>query len=249
MDIANSDILIPAAIVGVCMVVALVTWRLTRHRTKGWELGELGASAERDDLLIDIDALDRWSRDYAPTVAAWIAAHEETLATLGRTGLQLDLTERAPGVDTALDVSMRKAITAHPTPAVRAQLSAMAVSAEATLTAVRRSNYETAERQHIAYVSYRNQWRSRLGPPKHPAEGQMESDRPLRAVPDADPVERENQLDESSDPAPPDEALDSAGTITTEPDTAEFTGSDASIEDAWQITRPRKARRKSHRAG
>ncbi len=45
---------------------------------------------------------------------------------------------------------------------MRAELSAMQVAADSTIHAVRRSDYITAERQHLTYLDYRGLWVGRL---------------------------------------------------------------------------------------
>jgi hypothetical protein len=241
VDIPNSDIVIPIAIVVACLLVVLLTWRVTRHRAKGWQLEDLDDAPRGDDMLIDIDAIDAWHRDFSQTVLVWIDSHEQTVATLGRSGLQLDLTEAAPGMNGTIETEMRDAITAHPTPAIRAQLSAMMVAAEATIVAVRRSDYPTAEKQHLTYIEYRDEWLRRLREtaPNDGAIGAAaaEADRPgadfvLRPVPD---------VEASADQA---EAVAQA---IAEPIADER--SDPAEADPWQITRPRRSRRKRRRAG
>ena len=246
MDIPNSDIVIPVAIIAVCFLIVVVTFRLTRRRGKGWELDDLDQANGVDDTLIDIDALDAWNRDYGSVVTGWINSHEESLDTLSKSGLQLDLTSKPPAVNDTISSQMRNAITAHPTPAMRAQLSAMTVAAEATVVAVRRSDYTTAERQHLTYVEYRDQWLHRLRQfspdDRHLGTVAAEADRhgadwTLRPVPDlgTGPEETESASDPSGD----------EGALVTQLDV----DANSEVADPWQITRPRKSKRRRRRAG
>ena len=268
MDIPNSDIVIPIAIITVCLVVVFITFRLTRQRAKGWQLEDLNDGTDVDDTLIDIDALDEWHRDYGSVVTTWIDSHEETLDALSRSGLQLDLTARSPGVEVEVDTRMREAVTAHPTPAMRAQLSAMTVAADATVVAVRRSDYETAEKQHITYIEYRDQWLYRLRQfsPNDQQIGAVAAeanrhgaDWALRPVPDIEPTRPEphpgaaNEAEDDTPPAAEDAAQtgeSDGAALVTELNTDQPDGpTEPKGEDPWQISRPRKSRRKRRRAG
>lgn len=260
MGIPNSDLVIPLIIIAVCLLIVWFTYRLTRRHSDGWELEDLDPSAGVNETLIDIDAIEAWRRDHGSVVTAWIDSHETGLESLSSSGLQLDLTSKPLGVDDDLTTSMRQAITAHPTPAMRAQLSAMMVAAEATVVAVRRSDYPTAERQHLTYIDYRDQWLHRLRQPSPDgqqldigaAEAHRHSgDRVLRPVPDIDTDSA--SLEPSPDQvqgAPHDEFGDPAPDASQGAIVAELNpGGSHEDVDEWQITRPRRSRRKRRRAG
>ncbi|MDH3755907.1 MAG: hypothetical protein OEU32_18750, partial [Acidimicrobiia bacterium] len=100
---------------------------------------------------------------HGPAVAEWITAHERTLAQLGDAGLSIDLTDDSLTAERDAHIApLGAAIAEHPSAVMRAELSAMQVAADATVHGVRRSEYATAERQHVTYVEYRDLWVGRL---------------------------------------------------------------------------------------
>jgi uncharacterized protein YbgA (DUF1722 family) len=105
-----------------------------------------------------------WHRHYELTVSAWIENHQKVLGAINASGLQIDLGNRDELMagHEELAPKMREAIASHPSPVMRAELSAMHVAGEATVFAVFKSDYETARRQHLVYVQYRDEWIERL---------------------------------------------------------------------------------------
>ena len=110
------------------------------------------------------EGLAVWHRLYELTVSAWIENHQKVLADINASGLQIDLGSRDELMagHEELAPKMREAIASHPSPVMRAELSAMHVAGEATVFAVIKSDYETARRQHLVYVQYRDEWIERL---------------------------------------------------------------------------------------
>ncbi len=110
------------------------------------------------------ESLAVWHRHYELTVSAWIENHQKVLGTINASGLQIDLGNRDELMAGHEDLApkMREAIASHPSPVMRAELSAMHVAGEATVFAVFKSDYETARRQHLVYVQYRDEWIERL---------------------------------------------------------------------------------------
>ena len=105
-----------------------------------------------------------WHRRHGQTVTDWIENHQNVLNDINASGLQIDMSERdelMAGHD-ELAPKMREAIASHPSPVMRAELSAMHVAGEAAVFAVIKSDYETARRQHLVYVQYRDEWIERL---------------------------------------------------------------------------------------
>ncbi|WP_419919018.1 hypothetical protein [Candidatus Poriferisocius sp.] len=105
-----------------------------------------------------------WHRLHELTVSAWIENHQKVLGRINASGLRIDLENRDKlmvGYE-ELAPRMREAIAGHPSPVMRAELSAMHVAGEATVFAVVRSDYETARRQHLIYIQYRDEWIERL---------------------------------------------------------------------------------------
>ena len=110
------------------------------------------------------EGLAVWHRHYELTVSAWIENHQKVLGEINASGLQIDLGNRDELIagHEELAPKMREAIASHPYPVMRAELSAMHVAGEATVFAVFKSDYETARRQHLVYVQYRDEWIERL---------------------------------------------------------------------------------------
>ena len=110
------------------------------------------------------EGLAVWHRLYELTVSTWIENHQKVLADINASGLQIDLGSRDELMagHEELAPKMREAIASHPSPVMRAELSAMHVAGEATVFAVIKSDYETARRQHLVYVQYRDEWIERL---------------------------------------------------------------------------------------
>ena len=152
----------------------------------------------------DLKGLAEWHRRYDQTVSAWIENHQRVLGDINASGLQIDMGNRGELLAGHEDLApkMREAIASHPSPVMRAELSAMHVAGEAAVFAVIKSDYETARRQHLIYVQYRDEWIERL---RQFAEGPMSN---LRAVMNTDEFELEEIRS----------ALESALTETEEPD-------------------------------
>ena len=129
----------------------------------------VGHPTEEVPPVVDISRLDheglaQWHRFHEHTVSAWIENHQKVLGNISASGLQIDLGSRNELMagHEELAPKMREAIASHPSPVMRAELSAMHVAGEATIFAVIKSDYETARRQHLVYVQYRDEWIERL---------------------------------------------------------------------------------------
>gem|GEM_PF-1240282 len=112
----------------------------------------------------DHEGLAEWHRRYDQTVSAWIENHQRVLGDMSASGLQVDMGNRDKLLAGHEDLApkMREAIASHPSPVMRAELSAMHVAGEAAVFAVIKGDYETARRQHLIYVQYRDEWIERL---------------------------------------------------------------------------------------
>jgi len=152
----------------------------------------------------DHEGLAEWHRRYDQSVSAWIENHQKVLSDINASGLQIDMKQRDELLagHEALAPKMREAIASHPSPVMRAELSAMHVAGEAAVFAVIKSDYETARRQHLIYVQYRDEWIERLRQFSPEPMGN------LRAVMNTDEFELEEIRT----------ALESALTETEEPD-------------------------------
>ena len=133
------------------------------------------------------EVLGQWHRRYEETVSAWIENHQRVLGEINASGLQVDMGQRDELLagHEELAPKMREAIASHPSPVMRAELSALHVAGEATVFAVIKSDYETARRQHLVYVQYRDEWIERL---RQFSEEPMSN---LRAVMNTDEFELE----------------------------------------------------------
>ncbi|WP_419848935.1 hypothetical protein [Candidatus Poriferisocius sp.] len=125
--------------------------------------------SEDAPVVVDIsrpgpEILGQWHQRYEQTVSAWIENHQRVLADINASGLQVDMGKRDELLagHEELAPKMREAIASHPSPVMRAELSALHVAGEATVFAVIKSDYETARRQHLVYVQYRDEWIERL---------------------------------------------------------------------------------------
>lgn len=112
----------------------------------------------------DHEGLAEWHRHHDQTVSAWIENHQKVLGEINASGLQVDMDNRDELLagHEELAPKMREAIASHPSPVMRAELSAMHVAGEAAVFAVIKSDYATARRQHLIYVQYRDEWIERL---------------------------------------------------------------------------------------
>lgn len=152
----------------------------------------VGDPAEEVAAVVDIfrpdqEGLAEWHRRHGQTVSAWIENHQSVLGDINASGLQIDMGRRDELLagHEELAPKMREAIASHPSPVMRAELSAMHVAGEAAVFAVIKSDYETARRQHLVYVQYRDEWIERL---RQFSEEPMSS---LRAVMNTDEFELE----------------------------------------------------------
>ncbi|WP_420639853.1 hypothetical protein [Candidatus Poriferisocius sp.] len=120
--------------------------------------------AEADHPRLHHESLAEWHRRYEQTVSAWIENHHKVLGDINAAGLQIDLANRDDLLagHEELAPKMQEAIAGHPSPVMRAELSAMHVAGEAAVFAVLKSDYNTARRQHLVYVQYRDEWIERL---------------------------------------------------------------------------------------
>lgn len=142
-------------------IIAFVVWR-TRPEPGPWDISpapEPGPVDADRSVAVARDELGEWHRDHEATLADWIERHEAVVA-------RLRSIEDPAALSTdhlaELDEAMRRAIESHPAPVMGAELSAMQAAAGASLHAFRRGDSDTARRQHITYLSYRNRWIDRL---------------------------------------------------------------------------------------
>ncbi len=121
-------------------------------------------AANNAETINDHELLSRWHIRYGQTVSDWIANHQEVLTAINAAGLQVQVDKRTEIMSEheKLNPKMREAIASHPSPVMRAELSALQVASEASLFAVFKSDYASARRQHLIYLQYRDEWIERL---------------------------------------------------------------------------------------
>ena len=182
------------------------------------------------------ESLAIWHRLYELTVSAWIENHQRALGAINASGLQIDLGSRDELMagHEELAPKMREAIASHPSPVMRAELSAMHVAGEATVFAVFKSDYETARRQHLVYVQYRDEWIERLRQFSEDPMGNLRSvltttEFELEEIRDA----LETALTETEDPAE-DEADFEAPLVVSE-DSASVLDLEVQPKEALQV--------------
>ncbi|MCY3862893.1 MAG: hypothetical protein OXG30_10145 [bacterium] len=129
----------------------------------------VGDATDEVPTVVDIarsdhQGLAEWHQRHEQTVSDWIENHQRVLGEINASGLQIDMDDRDELLagHEELAPKMREAIASHPSPVMRAELSAMHVAGEAAVFAVIKSDYATARRQHLIYVQYRDEWIERL---------------------------------------------------------------------------------------
>ncbi len=159
---SSIDILVPGAVVAGSFLIIALLWWLRRERPPEWDIAPDPATAPPPEP-VDARLLAGWHVEHGPAVGQWIAAHERLLSRISDAGLTLDLADPSlTEENVGLVGPLERAMAAHPAPVMRAELSAMQVAADSTIHAVRRSDYITAERQHLTYLDYRSLWVGRL---------------------------------------------------------------------------------------
>ena len=106
--------------------------------------------------------LGTWHRAHGASVKEWIENHERVLKQVSDGGMAIDLNADLTAGHEELGPTIDEAIAKHPAPQMRAQLSALVLASRNTIDALRRSNWTTAEDQHVAYLEYRDTWLDRL---------------------------------------------------------------------------------------
>ena len=94
----------------------------------------------------DHQGLAEWHQRHDQTISAWIENHQRVLGDINASGLQIDMDSRDELLagHEELAPKMREAIASHPSPVMRAELSAMHVAGEAAVFAVIKGDYATA---------------------------------------------------------------------------------------------------------
>ena len=162
-EIENADTVLPLVIIGVCLLLMLVTWLFTRGSRTDDAATALTAQAPIvGQTRVTQAQLGLWHREHGAAVKNWIENHEAVLKKVSDGGLSIDLSGDLTAGHEALGPAIDQAIAKHPAPQMRAQLSALVLASRNTIDSLRRSNWTNAEREHLAYLEYRDTWLDRL---------------------------------------------------------------------------------------
>lgn len=163
-DIENADTVFPLIVIGVCLLLMLITWIFTRSSSKQDDAATALASQAPivGQTRVTKAQLGQWHREHGDSVKNWIENHESVLKRVSDGGLAIDLNDDLTAGHAALGPAIDQAITKHPAPQMRAQLSALVLASRNTIESLRRSNWTNAEREHLAYLEYRDTWLDRL---------------------------------------------------------------------------------------
>ena len=164
-DIENPDTVIPLAIVGICLLLMALTWLFTRTSTRKRSDAASSLAAQtpiKGQAKVTQAQLGAWHREHGDVIKRWIENHEAVLKQVSDGGLSIDLNADLTQGHERLGPDIDSAITKHPAPPMRAQLSAMVLASRNTIESLKRSNWTTAESEHLTYLEYRDAWLDRL---------------------------------------------------------------------------------------
>lgn len=163
-EFSNPDTAIPLIIIGACLILMMVTWAFTRGRstTQIAAAGQATPTPIVGQTQVTQAQLGIWHRAHGNTVKQWIENHERVLKQVSDGGMAIDLNADLTAGHEALGPAIDDAIAKHPAPQMRAQLSALVLASRNTIDSLRRSNWTNAEKEHIAYLEYRDTWLDRL---------------------------------------------------------------------------------------
>ena len=164
-DFSNPDTLVPVLIIAGCLLLSLITFLLTGGRKRA-AAPTVVATAPVAPIVgqtqVTQAQLGAWHRAHGATVKQWIENHEQVLRRVSDGGMAIDLSADLSAGHDELGPAIEAAIAAHPTPQMRAQLSALVLASRNTIQSLRRSNWSAAEKEHVAYLEYRDTWLDRL---------------------------------------------------------------------------------------
>jgi len=164
-EFSNPDTAIPLIIIGVCLFLMLATWLFMRGRKPAEVEAPVAVSAPAPIVgktQVTQAQLGVWHRAHGSAVKAWIENHEMVLKQVSDGGMAIDLNADLTAGHVRLGPAIDDAIEKHPAAQMRAQLSALVLASRNTIESLRRSNWTNAEKEHIAYLEYRDTWLDRL---------------------------------------------------------------------------------------
>lgn len=162
-EFSNPDTAVPLIIIGVCLMLMLTTWAFTRGKSpRGGPVNQAAPSPIVGKTQVTQAQLGSWHRAHGASVKQWIENHERVLKQVSDGGMAIDLNADLTAGHEQLGAAIDDAIAKHPAPQMRAQLSALVLASRNTIDSLRRSNWTNAEKEHIAYLEYRDTWLDRL---------------------------------------------------------------------------------------
>ena len=163
-EFSNPDTAIPLIIIGVCLILMLTTWAFTQGKSakKTSAVAQAAPAPIVGQTQVTQAQLGIWHRAHGDTVKKWIENHEQVLKQVSDGGMAIDLSADLTAGHERLGPAIDDAIAKHPAPQMRAQLSALVLASRNTIDSLRRSNWTNAEKEHIAYLEYRDTWLDRL---------------------------------------------------------------------------------------
>lgn len=162
-EFSNPDTAVPLIIICVCAMLMIATWVITRGRQpKTVAVVDTAPTPIVGKTQVTQAQLGIWHRAHGHTVKRWIENHERVLKQVSDGGMAIDLNADLTAGHQRLGPAIDDAIAKHPAPQMRAQLSALVLASRNTIESLRRSNWTNAEKEHIAYLEYRDTWLDRL---------------------------------------------------------------------------------------
>ena len=163
-EFSNPDTAVPLIIIGVCLMLILTTWTFTHGKAtkKTSPVAEAAPAPIVGQTQVTQAQLGSWHRAHGGSVKQWIENHERVLKQVSDGGMAIDLNADLTAGHEKLSPAIDDAIAKHPAPQMRAQLSALVLASRNTVDSLRRSNWTNAEKEHIAYLEYRDTWLDRL---------------------------------------------------------------------------------------
>lgn len=148
-------------IVGAGLLLTLFIWSSRRRKTRIRDIAAIQPVAIAPIFgrtRATPGELHAWHRDHAESIERWIKHHERVLEQFADTNMAIDLTANLASDHERLGHAMDLAISQHPEPQMRAQLSRLAGARRDTLDALRRSNWPRAKAEHLVYLQHRDAW-------------------------------------------------------------------------------------------
>jgi len=164
-EFSNPDTAVPLIIICACLILMVMTWLLTRGRNTAAADVPAAAAAPAPivgQTQVTQAQLGAWHRSHGSAVKGWIENHEQVLKQVSDGGMAIDLNADLTLGHEQRSAAIDDAIAKHPAPQMRAQLSALVLASRNTIDSLRRSNWTNAEKEHIAYLEYRDTWLDRL---------------------------------------------------------------------------------------